>query len=280
MAKVRELQIRGKSRALGADERVFALADEEQLRGWFTICDHNANGWISFSESAHSLRCTRGRFQHFDLDRDGRLIPAEFQEYYLHYALTAQGFTAPRRKKSSGPPPQRTPEQVRNAYDADLDGGLNLFELKRLLIDYDQEFSDPERLLAALDSSGDQLLTIDELEGLGAVLSPSEPATVDATDGHPSPKTIADLFGQVTSRGTEEEPVPGPPQIVGPVGHFRRLDLDDDGYISLADLELLGRPVRVRMRPGAVLSTLDRDGDMRLDMAEFLAGISSLEERD
>ena len=62
---------------------------------------------------------------------------------------------------------------------------------------------------------------------------------------------------------------PYPPLITGPVPHFRRLDLDNDGAISIDDLANLMRPMQMRLRLPALINTLDLDGDGVLNEEEF-----------
>ncbi len=88
-----------------------------------------------------------------------------------------------------------------------------------------------------------------------------------------SPKSLIELFGTVIPRPSETGAPPSPPQIVGPIPAFHRLDIDRDGFISVADLETLMRPVRTGVRPAAVINTLDTDGDMRLSEREFNAAM-------
>ena len=64
-----------------------------------------------------------------------------------------------------------------------------------------------------------------------------------------------------------------PPQIDGPVGSFRRLDLDGDGMISLEDLRRLQSPLALPVRAAAVLAALDSDGDGELSPREFSAAL-------
>ena len=265
MRKVKDLQSATRTRGLKGNTRPIQLADEAQLGSWFATCDHNRNGWVSFSESAYSLRFTRGRFQLFDEDRDGRMIPAEFEEYYMQSVLSNGAFSAPRAQQTSGAPPERTPEQVRAVYDANLDGALTDLELSQLLLDYEHAAADPDALLAAFDTNGDRGLTLDELEGVHELLYPGDP---DAPEGE-APESVVDLFGEVVLRPSESGAPPSPPLVVGPVDTFDRLDIDRDGFISLEDLETLMRPVRIGVRPHAVLNTLDRDGDLRLSREEY-----------
>ncbi len=268
MRKVKELQVKAKAQQQNRSERAVQLADEAQLRDWFKICDHNRNGWISYSEAAYSLRFSRGRFQVFDTDRDGRLVPAEFQEFYMNSILSSGSFTKPRAKRGAGPPPSRSPEQLRAAYDRDLDGALSEIELSQLLLDYEQATADPDSLLEALDVNGDLELSLDELPGLHAILYPEvAPEIPQVADK--APPSILELFGEVVPRPSEGNSPPQPPQIGGPVPPFARLDIDRDGYISASDLETLLRPIHLGLRPRALLNTLDTDGDLRLSEEEF-----------
>lgn len=277
MRKVKELQVKSKAREQQRTSKAIELADEAQLRGWFTTCDHDHNGWVSFSESAQSLRFTRGRFRLFDEDRDGRLVAEEFQDFYMHSIMSAGSFTVPQRKHAGGPPPERTPEQLRAAYDTDLNGALGDLELSQLLLDYEQASADPDALLKALDGDGDGLLTLSELEGLHDILYPKRPEDVEIAPSVDGPQTVTELFGKVIPRPSETDAPPSPPRVVGPVPHFDRLDIDRDGFLTVADLETLQRPLHLGVRPHAVINTLDTDGDLKLSRAEFAAALGKIE---
>ncbi|MEO6711206.1 MAG: hypothetical protein ABI054_07020, partial [Planctomycetota bacterium] len=67
---------------------------------------------------------------------------------------------------------------------------------------------------------------------------------------------------------------PMPPQIDGPVRHFRRLDLDGDVRVSTEDLRRLQSPLELSVRAGAVLAALDSDGDGELSPEEFDAALT------
>jgi len=94
----------------------------------------------------------------------------------------------------------------------------------------------------------------------GAPVAVAEDAGRSATAG-PRATSVLALFGQPEERANADEITPLPPRIPGPVPLFRRLDLDDDGLITSADLQELQRPVQLPVRINTVLATLDLDGD-------------------
>jgi len=271
-AKLDQLTAKTTARRLGRRELQSQLVDEAQVQGWFETCDHDRNGWLALGEAAASMNFDRNRFQAFDEDRDGRLDPYEFDDIVLHAVLSVGRFTPPRHAPPAPPPPTRTPEQMRNAYDTNLDRALDALELAQVLADYDRRVLSPERVVEGLDQSTDGRLDAVELGGLNALLYPIEVDEPTAAADDAPARTVEDLFGQVVPRG-DSGSVLGPPLIAGPVGHFRRLDLDGDGYISVQDLDTLLRPVRSAIRPLTVINTLDRDGDSRLDQREFLSSL-------
>ncbi len=247
---------------------------EEQLAGWYVTVDDNRNGWISFSEARASLHFDRPRFQAYDADRDGRMQLEEFEDYYLE-SLTRDGsFRAPTAVRSNALPARRNHEQIRIAYDFDLDGQLSLPEVIRVLADYDQAALDPQRVVRALDADGDQLLDLAELQGLPSILYPvTLPSVDEPSQEQRTPTTIAELFGQRVDRSTNPRASAAPPRIVGPLPHFQRLDLDQDGGVSVAELEALIRPTHLAVRIRTIVNTLDQDLDGVLSEAEFLGAL-------
>ena len=247
--------------------------DRTQLEEWFSLADYNGTSWISFREARAALELERERFAFYDSDRDGRLRVDEFERYYADSMRLGGAFMPPKPPPGPLRPPQRTPEQLRNAYDNDLDGAISLFELGRMLIDYGRVELDAGDVLRLMDADRNEVIGVDELTALSGILHPVVPPS-DVVSGEAGlaaegPKTILDLFGAVELRGTEIGGTPYPPRIVGPVPIFRRLDLDQDGFITTIDLSELLRPIQIGFRPHAVLGTLDLDGDGRLSPAEF-----------
>ena len=245
----------------------------EEIQGFFTVADYNLNNWLSYSEASRSLRFDRDRFATYDKDRDGRIKLNEFKIFYNDTLRYGSGFEPPRAQSDGNAPPKRTPEQLRVAYDQDLDLQLSESELARLLIDYDKPDVPADQVLRSLDIDHDERLALTELPDLLEILHPVVLPPTTGLDLGDRPATIDELFGEAVDRNYDSGATPYPPMIAGPVSHFRRLDLDDDGFISVEDLEELLRPVRISVRVHSVLNTLDLDGDRLLDPHELLRAL-------
>lgn len=275
MEKVKSLQAQAKADLQNRDKLTIELANEAELRSWFDTADHNGNGWVSFSESAYSLRFTRGRFRAYDSDRDGRLRADEFQDYYMHSITQEGSFVKPRKMRDESTMALRTPEQLRASYDSDLNGGLSEIEVSRMMIDYDQRELDATQLMSSLDLDGNDILEVSELEGLLPILYPDDPAIAEMRPTAETYDSLLDMFGKVEPRPSDSGAPPAPPYIGGPVTLFQRLDLGRDGTISVNDLEILQRPLRIGIRPHAVINTLDLDGDLELSEEELLRALGA-----
>lgn len=245
------------------------LAEDERLGEWFATADYDQNSWVSFREASAALEFDRARFRLYDLDRDGRMARAEFDAFYTDSMRLFGSFLAPEPPPTPTKARPRTPEQLRNAYDRDLDGALSLFELARLLNDYRRLELVAGEVLRYVDRTGDELLDVNELVDLQGYLYPITSTPEAALETAARPASIEELFDLVEPRGVDTGGTPYPPHIVGPIHPLKRLDLDGDGQVSATDLEELLRPVRVGVRPVAVLHTLDSDGDGQLSFEEL-----------
>ncbi|MCP3917836.1 MAG: hypothetical protein GY711_20005 [bacterium] len=272
----------GGARRGGADEREpegrpirLQFADEAQQTAWYERADYNRNSWLSYRECEAALKFTRPRFLVFDEDHDGRIAREEFNKYYID-AVRRNTFTEPKAMRTRTEAPRRSPEQLRNAYDFDRDSVLSLAEVSTILADYGAEPT-PERAMGALDQDKNGLLTIVELGDLPSLLFPVAlpPEVADREPEDRRPKTILDLLGSVELRGGTN---PSPPRIGGPVPHFRRLDLDNDGVISVSDLENLLRPLHVRVRIPTLVNTLDTNRDGVLQREELMTALGADED--
>lgn len=241
----------------------------EVVRSYFAICDRDANGWVSYREARDSLEIDRLAFARLDRDRDGRV---DFEEFRAHYAAVAERLGAlpiPRREEEIGRDLPRQPSQILAAYDADGSGALEESELSALIRDYGRAKLPVETALQNLDQDGDARLRGNELELLSRLL-----ATLHVIGGRREPqveppRSIDELFGTVVPRALAVDAPTRPPLIVGPVSHFRRLDLDGDGHVELRDLEDLMRPRSSPVSLAALFATLDANEDGLLDRSEL-----------
>lgn len=248
-----------------------AIAADEQIAEWHGSCDYDLNGRVSYSEAHMALGFDRARFQLYDKDRDGLFALEEFDTHYRDSLRFGNSFRLPAAAPERGRAPVRTPEQVRNAYDSDLDSFIDVEELVLIIEDYERPDLEAAQVLSGVDVDQDQLLNLDELAGLNEILNPVAIQPID--DMLDKPKSLVELFGAEIPRGTESVGPPQPPLIIGPLPHFIRLDADGDGLISVEDLEKLLRPLQIPVRITTVLNTLDLDGDGKLSHAEMVQAL-------
>ncbi|MBI5431633.1 MAG: EF-hand domain-containing protein [Planctomycetes bacterium] len=236
---------------------------------YFAACDYDQNDWISFKEGSEALGLDRLGFSVYDIDRDGRISTEEFEKRYNEVRERTGGFRPPRSKTAEKLVPSRNAEQLRNAYDLSGDAALDLDELTKLLTEYERTQVPPDVVLEKLDRDGTDELEGQELVLFAQLLSATYTPEQAILDPDSAPKSIDALFGQVTPRDQGYNTSPQPPMIAGPVPTFRRLDLDNDGGITLDDLESLRAAMQFTVRTAAIFAALDLDQDGLLSEAEF-----------
>jgi Ca2+-binding EF-hand superfamily protein len=261
----------------GAEGRAAELADDKPAT-YFAACDYDKNDWISFREADEALGIDRAGFAVYDTDHDGRVTEEEFEKRFLEVRERTGGFPPPRQKSAERLVPTRNAEQLRNAYDLSGDGAIDLDELTKLLTDYERTQVPPDVVLEKLDRDNDDELSGQELVLFAQLLSATYTPEQAIIDPENAPKTIDALFGQVTPREQGYNTSPQPPQISGPVPTFRRLDLDNDGYITVEDLETLRAAAQYSVRTTAIFAALDTDQDGYLTEDEFYGSMRKLEE--
>ncbi len=263
----------GSQEMLDAKQRHVAQALEEAE--FFKRCDQNANGWISLHEGREALGMDSSTFRSYDIDLDGRISRDEFSARYKLSVSRVGAFKPPVSAPKPARAPTRNAEQLRNAYDKNGDGGLSADELKLLLDDYGRSELPAEIALEKLDRDGSTRIDGAEIELLARLLTTIlSPAAADPNASRVR-QTLEELFGGMRDRTSGFHSAPMPPEIVGPVTHFRRLDLDSDGGVSIEDLRRLQAPLQLPVRAAAVLAALDLDGDGVMSPAEFAAAVGN-----
>jgi len=255
----------------GVVQREVGAPPPETQRQYFSMADANGSKWISFAEARATMRFDAARFRVFDTDNDGRLTIKEFSEFVNVEAAAGRVVRKPNVPAGLVKQPARNADQIRSAYDIDLDGAISSLELERLLVDYQGNSRD--RLDAATtldrhDSDGSGVLERDELDRIATLINPRTGLAV-SEERRPTGRSIIDIFGRPIERGENL-----PPRIKGPVPTFHRLDVDRDGFVSLDDLERLEGTTFAPVRLSSVLATLDRDGDGRMSEAEFVQAMT------
>ena len=251
-------------------DRTEWLALEEPF---FKVCDYDGNDWISLREARSSLGIERAEYSVYDTDVDGRVRPGEFGERFRDLIDRTGGFRPPVPDGDGPPPRPRSSEQLRSAYDQNLDAGLGLDELRVLLKDYRREELAVDVVLEKLDWNRSRAVDGDELIQLSRLISASNLMSRMEVVQTEEAGSIRELFGAPTERQEALDSTARPPQLVGPITHFMRLDADGDGLIEPEDLRALQSPLQIKARAGAVLAALDADEDGALSQEELLAAL-------
>lgn len=246
---------------------------ENQVRIWFNTADFDSTDWISFREAAASIGFDAARFRIFDTDNDGRLTFDEYSEFLDRERDAGRNVVIPMRAELVGAPPARDAEQLRAAYDVDLDGAISRLELDRILLDYSsdgrQSDFDAPRVMERFDTSGDGVLELAELDRLTGYIMPGTVLRDLPTRAAPNAKDINSLFAHA-----EEISPTLPPKIRGPVPPFRRLDVNGDGFVDLADLQRLEGRSFASVRLESILLSFDLDYDEKVSEREFLKALT------
>ncbi len=148
-------------------------------------------------------------------------------------------------------------------YDKDRNGKVTVVEFTKVSIESYRRygaFKIPKPNPA--DPSAAQLLEDLNATSLSEAEAAPEYVPVEAS-------SILELFGRPRPRVLRDGSVPEPDQLVGPVPSFRRLDQNNDGGISLADLNLLLLGSGLDDRPNELLASLDTNGDKLISEHEF-----------
>jgi Ca2+-binding EF-hand superfamily protein len=251
----------------GRDSKTKPAGNEDVTTEYFKTCDYDQDGWITFNEARQSLGLDQKGFGVYDTDIDGRISQAEFTARYESIIAHGGVFLAPIARADKHKAPKRSAQELLEAFDADRDGALDQTEIGRALADYGVRDVDAARVLAIADHDASGRVEASELQAVIGVLEPNS-----ATE-HKKAGSIAELFDQIEPRKVERGDTQQPAHILGPVSTFRRLDYDQNGTISVADLEALQRPMQLPVRIRAVLAVLDTDKDGVLSPSELKAAL-------
>lgn len=258
-------------------ERERSAEKDSTLHEHFRLCDLDANDWISFREAGATLGIERDEFRRYDSSQDGRVDFAEFAarsktilellgatEPVPPMALGARATGSETPAGARREPVSVAPADLLARSDADRSGALEGPELAQLFSELGVKLT-VAQVLEKLDGDRSGGLDETELVRLSTNLESSIPAAGEGT-------SAGDPTSSASGAGADRAPGRAP-LIPGPVRHFRRLDLGNDGAIDESDLRACLAGSRMEVRLAGVLGALDRDGDRRLTEAEFLAAL-------
>jgi len=264
------------------DEEPVDVSSEESLDAleaeYFATADHDDDGSLTWREASASLLVDRAGYSQYDADGDGLISRDEFgarmrelleRTGVFQRPLPKDAEVLPAGAEATPEPTGPTPQSIVGTYDLDVDGRLSAEEMEGAAETLGLAKLDPILLMTQLDTDGSGFVEPAELEPALALLTDADGLTT--LPEAPPAETIEDLFGGAEEREAYLGSTPRPPVITGPVRPFRRLDLDDDGAVTTADLETLLLSSHTPLRPSAILAGFDRDGDGRIDQDELEA---------
>ncbi|MEM7516750.1 MAG: EF-hand domain-containing protein [Planctomycetota bacterium] len=242
--------------------------------------DLDGDDRLSFREGNQVFSLSASAFRKYDKDKNGWIEDLEFVERVIE--IRRKGGRSPsvsKRLSERSLAVPREAEQLKFAFDDDLDGLLSMEELQNILTEYQRTDLDPEVLIRRCDIDESNDLNLVETESFVPLLY-SKP-DIDFITGEKeelesegsdflNARSIEELFGTRVPRVGESDANALPDFIAGPVDSFYRLDADGDNRITVRDLELLKRPIQVSaVRIKALIAILDIDGDDGISREEF-----------
>jgi Ca2+-binding EF-hand superfamily protein len=244
---------------------------ESESLDYFEISDYNRNGWISYREAVKSLSIDRSEYALFDDDRDGRIQPDEFLQRYRMTLERVGSFKPPVPEPDRDVPTDDIAGALLANFDGNRSGAIDAFELDQLLFDFGLTDIAGAALMEQLDLDQTGSLQHDELGRVSRLLGDNSSRFAPSERPRAlGPATSLDvLFGQPVERKSVFGSTPLPPQIVGPVSFFRRLDYDGDERITGEDLLGLQSPLQLGVSPFTVIASLDINGDGGVDADEL-----------
>jgi Ca2+-binding EF-hand superfamily protein len=199
------------------------------------------------------------------------VVQSEFSVRYLEIVGRVGSFPTPKTNEAPTIAPPRDPDQLRNAFDRDLNGSLGPAEFQTLITEYSLTGYDPVEMFKAFDVNGDLRLADGELLEVALQLEAfRSTVTTGVTERFES---VEALFGTSIPRPPGPGEIATPPKIDGPLPIFSRLDLDGDGRLSSNDLDELAFPLTLPVRAVTVIASLDSDGDEALSPEELRASM-------
>lgn len=238
-----------------------AAARDDSLRlaepeNYFAIVDIDGDGSISAREARWILGYQRRSFLRFDRNADARVDLVEFRAEYgtflarlgvIESAAALEDFAL---EPTAEPVPLSPTDEVLAKHDRDGDGALGRLELRSLARELALLPLLPS-ITRVVDSDGDGLVSRTELDALPATAWAEISTAID-----PVPPA-------------ERERPALPPAKERRMDPLKRLDFDDDGYLTFAELVAFAPDGLANETVAAILEGLDNNGDQKLSLVEL-----------